>query len=231
MRNWAEIVSGRDLEKIARATAEWRTEKGFDTSWRNLSEKLMLVMTEVSEAGEEAEKASGLADSLMFPGTGWKELQTEFIGVVQSYCEEWVDAMVRILDIVGSLGLEVPGCFIGSELNDLFSTVMDDDTMGGIEESTWFAAMGPANASATIFVLRSMSQAMEEYRDVILQKGLEIPVDEQRREKSQAIGACMSRALQACIVAIQIVGEDWAVHYQKKMEKNEQRPPRHGRQR
>ena len=39
-----------DLNELARQIKEWRKAKGFRTDWGNVPEKLMLIVTECSEA-------------------------------------------------------------------------------------------------------------------------------------------------------------------------------------
>jgi|SRR3990172_323343 len=65
----------------------WRERKGFDTGWHNLPEKAMLIVTEIAEM-VEAHRSEG--DSMR-----------------DSVQEELADAVIRCLDLAGSLGLDL----------------------------------------------------------------------------------------------------------------------------
>ena len=64
--------------------AVWRESKGFITSWQNMLEKLMLVVTEVGEAAE-----------------AYRDNDKE------GFNEEIADVFIRLLDIVGTLHLDI----------------------------------------------------------------------------------------------------------------------------
>ena len=72
------------LNLMAADIALWREEKGFVTSKANMMEKLMLVVTEVSEAAEAVRHDN------------W-----------ENFNEEIADTMIRLLDITGSLGIDI----------------------------------------------------------------------------------------------------------------------------
>src|SRR3990170_3064656 len=65
----------------------WRERKGFHTGWDNLPEKAMLIVTEIAEM-VEAHRSEG--DSMR-----------------DSVQEELADAVIRCLDLAGSLGLDL----------------------------------------------------------------------------------------------------------------------------
>lgn len=73
-----------NLNKLAEEIAEWRRKIGFETSWENMSEKLMLVVTELSEAMEAYRDDD----------------KTQFN-------EEIADVFIRLLDITGTLKLNI----------------------------------------------------------------------------------------------------------------------------
>ncbi len=81
-----------ELTRLARDITEWREEKGFETppgietaTERTLMmEKLMLVVTEVSEAAEDVRHAN------------W-----------DGFCEEIADTMIRLLDICGAANIDI----------------------------------------------------------------------------------------------------------------------------
>ena len=72
------------LNRLAIEIAEWREKKGFVTSWDNRPEKLMLVVTELAEAMEAIRKDD-----------------------TNNFKEEIADTFIRLLDITGSLGIDI----------------------------------------------------------------------------------------------------------------------------
>jgi len=72
------------IDRWCQYIALWRERKGFVTSWENVPEKLMLVVSELSEALEEYRKEP--VDAIRFG-------------------EEIADAVIRLFDLAGSLGL------------------------------------------------------------------------------------------------------------------------------
>ena len=68
--------------------SQWRMEKGFITSKDNFMEKLMLIVTEVSEAAE----AFRHIDAGDRSGLGWAPLR-----------EEIADTFIRLFDLCGSI--------------------------------------------------------------------------------------------------------------------------------
>lgn len=72
------------LNKLSREISIWREEKGFSTSWENMPEKLMLVVTELSEAMEAYRHEDK-----------------------QNFTEEIADTFIRLCDICGSLGIDI----------------------------------------------------------------------------------------------------------------------------
>ncbi len=72
------------MNNLAREIVFYREAKGFETSWGNMMEKLMLVVTEVAEAAEAYRKDDHA-----------------------NFAEEMADTMIRCLDICGSLGINI----------------------------------------------------------------------------------------------------------------------------
>lgn len=73
-----------NLNSISKEIALWREQKGFKTDWSNMPEKLMLVVTELSEAME-----------------AYRHEDTE------NFTEEIADTFIRLCDICGSLDLDI----------------------------------------------------------------------------------------------------------------------------
>jgi len=73
-----------DINELSKEIAKWREKKGFKTNWKNMPEKLMLTVTELSEAME----AYRYNDK-------------------DNFNEEIADTFIRMLDICGSLGIDI----------------------------------------------------------------------------------------------------------------------------
>lgn len=92
------------LNKLAAQIAKWREEKGFytpstlhDTFQRDaMLGKLMLVVTEVAEAAEEVRKI-GSGGRIVGPSD------------LISFYEEIADTFIRLLDICGTMGIDIEG--------------------------------------------------------------------------------------------------------------------------
>jgi len=72
------------MNELASNIANWRKGKGFITSWDNMPEKLMLVVTELSEAMEAYRDCD-----------------------ICQFNEEIADTFIRLLDICGSLYMDI----------------------------------------------------------------------------------------------------------------------------
>ena len=75
--------SGR-LNDLVEYVVKWREKKGFITGWSNMPEKLMLAVTELAEAMEAYRKDDK-----------------------KNFSEEIADTFIRMLDISGSIGIDV----------------------------------------------------------------------------------------------------------------------------
>lgn len=72
------------MNEFAAQAAAYRESKGFVTSWDNMMEKLMLVVTEVAEAAEAYRKDDRVG-----------------------FHEEIADTIIRLLDICGSVHIDI----------------------------------------------------------------------------------------------------------------------------
>jgi NTP pyrophosphatase (non-canonical NTP hydrolase) len=72
------------LNKLGKKIMAWREKKGFITGWKNMPEKLMLVVTELSEAMEAYRHDDK-----------------------KNFNEEISDCFIRLLDICGSLNINI----------------------------------------------------------------------------------------------------------------------------
>jgi len=233
-RDWGCLVT-KIKRHVADATAEWRKEKGFVTSWDNLGEKLMLVMTEVSEAIDESVAITESLDDGMFVGRARLSTFEAFEvadGVMRrahrSAVEEWTDVMVRCMDIIGSL-FEDPHvyCWRGvlDDVSRFGSMLLDEEWSPELLQ--WRSAAGSGMAACALSVLRQCSLAMEAYRDIDLSRPIEHGSDSKADKVFESMVACV----EICVRAIAMLGVDWKTAYIEKMQKNELRPPRHNRQR
>ena len=80
-----------DINALAQAIVEWRKSKGFKTDITNVPEKLFLIITELAEAGEEYRYDPTLQN---------KKRREHFT-------EEIADTFIRLLDLSGSLQLDI----------------------------------------------------------------------------------------------------------------------------
>lgn len=72
------------LNEYAKDIQAWREGKGFQTSWENMQEKLMLVVTEVAEASEARRTDD------------WPNFK-----------EEIADTFIRLMDITATLDIDI----------------------------------------------------------------------------------------------------------------------------
>jgi NTP pyrophosphatase (non-canonical NTP hydrolase) len=72
------------INDYAKYISRWREGKGFVTSWENMMTKLMLVVTEVSEAAEDYRHNNR-----------------------EHFAEEMADCFIRLMDITDALGIDI----------------------------------------------------------------------------------------------------------------------------
>lgn len=73
-----------NLNDYCRYVTLWRRKKGFVTEWDNMLEKLMLVVTEVSEAAEAFRSEE-----------------------YQQFWGEIADSFIRLMDVCGTHGIDI----------------------------------------------------------------------------------------------------------------------------
>jgi len=74
----------KNLNQLSKEITAWRKRKGFKTNWSNMPEKLMLVVTELSEA-----------------------MEAYRYGDKPNFAEEIADSIIRLCDICGSIGIDI----------------------------------------------------------------------------------------------------------------------------
>lgn len=94
------------LNDLAAAIARWREYKGFETKWSNVPEKLMLIVTELSEA-MEAYRFLPSAAIMVLEGDVPFQLLDEDSGTVSEFEMEIADAFIRLFDLAGSLSINL----------------------------------------------------------------------------------------------------------------------------
>lgn len=119
LRQWLDRTSLADL---ASHIAAWRQQKGFRTDWLNVPEKLMLIVTELSEAMEayrHIEPAVLAARQNSCDGMGgardgyfcWEDVPQDVKAknepYIKNFEEELADAFVRLADLAGSLWIDL----------------------------------------------------------------------------------------------------------------------------
>lgn len=103
---YRDLMNGR-INHLASRIREYRERKQFETNWRNVPEKLMLVVSELAEAMEVyryLEIAGDGADAApTIRGTTDRER-------AYNLGEEFADAIIRLYDITASLGFDIERC-------------------------------------------------------------------------------------------------------------------------
>ena len=83
------------MKEYSEYIADWRSKKGFITSVANMPEKLLLVISEISEAEE------------VYRHIPERELHRERYAITEpKFWEEIADTFIRLMDICGSLGID-----------------------------------------------------------------------------------------------------------------------------
>lgn len=109
------------LNDVAVEITKWREKKGFQTSWENCPEKLMLIVTELSEAMEAYRHLSPATINLLsaaakdnqhsleehFPTKIPETIEDSQKQFVNNFVEELADTLVRLLDLTGALGVDL----------------------------------------------------------------------------------------------------------------------------
>jgi NTP pyrophosphatase (non-canonical NTP hydrolase) len=96
------------LNYMAREIAKWSVGKGWITDWRNVPEKLMLVVTELAEAMEWYRHFS--QEDFAELGQGLKDVSSERGSTaLVGFRQEIADTVIRLLNLSASLGINLEG--------------------------------------------------------------------------------------------------------------------------
>lgn len=100
-----------DLNDVAAAIVNWRAEKGFETNLKNCPEKLMLVVTELSEAMEAfrhlEERTLNYCQHKGVDAITSEDVSVEQWDWLHNFTEEFADTFIRLLDMTGSFGIDI----------------------------------------------------------------------------------------------------------------------------
>lgn len=93
------------INRLCKEIVTWREGKGFETSWRNVPEKLMLIVTEVSEAMEAFRRIKISDVNETWTRIGVSDQKSE--EYLENFREELADTAIRLFDLCGSLGIDL----------------------------------------------------------------------------------------------------------------------------
>lgn len=91
------------IAALSKAIGEWRRRKRFETRWNQVPAKLMLTVTELSEAMEAFRHLEMTSDSI----TASPLDETDCNPWYSNFCEEIADTLIRLLDLDDSLHLNL----------------------------------------------------------------------------------------------------------------------------
>lgn len=98
------LYSCPDLDRLNQNIRRWREGKGFKTSWLNAPEKLMLVVTELSEAFEAYRDLTPSTLRVLDQPVLGGHFQPDLLS---NFKEELADTYIRLGDLCASLGIDI----------------------------------------------------------------------------------------------------------------------------
>lgn len=104
----ANLFDGK-INQLSRQIFQSNKEKGFWSEKPNIAEKLMLIVTEISEA-VEADRADRYAKKESFQSIENKNVpfETKFKDFIKdSFEDEIADSIIRLLDLCGGLHIDI----------------------------------------------------------------------------------------------------------------------------
>lgn len=119
LRKWLDQT---ELARLVAEIVSWRQRKGFRTDWLNVPEKLMLIVTELSEAMEayrhiepavlaarqnDIDGAGGARDGYFCWEDTPQDVRDRNGPHIENFEEELADAFIRLADLAGSLGIDL----------------------------------------------------------------------------------------------------------------------------
>lgn len=100
-------ATGGNVAELCQRITEWRIDKGFDTSWLIVPEKLMLVVTELAEAMEAFRHLPKAVVQHLHEGTENEPGPGEWVVWEENFEEELADTFIRLFDLCGSLKINI----------------------------------------------------------------------------------------------------------------------------
>ena len=101
----------KELNKLAAQVYEGNKQRGFDVAKENIGQSLMLVVSEISEALEADRKDKHTTRDTVLKlhyETNLGQFITVFKSDVKdSFEDEIADAMIRLFDLCGGLGIDI----------------------------------------------------------------------------------------------------------------------------
>ena len=103
--------SGGTLSGLQLLIGQWRKAQGFETHWKNVPEKLMLTVTELSEAMEAYRHltpafinhvANQRIEGAMID---WED-PNQFL-ILDNFGEELADVIIRMFDLADAMGVDL----------------------------------------------------------------------------------------------------------------------------
>lgn len=101
------------LNYMSREIAKWSEGKGWITNWRRVPEKLMLAVTELSEAMEEYRNFSADEIGELDTDRSCRKPSRERDERVSRFAEEIADTLIRLLNLSASLGIDIETAMAG----------------------------------------------------------------------------------------------------------------------
>lgn len=103
-----QIIVKRDyscegkLNQLGATIAGWAKDKGFDPgTWKNVDQKLLLMVTEIVEATQEFRKIKSIPE---IDGGEWSEDDAK---LVHKFHEEMSDLAIRLLSFCSEMGIDL----------------------------------------------------------------------------------------------------------------------------
>lgn len=108
MKDPHETYSMRgQFNRVSNNIQTWREKKGFHSGWDNVPEKLMLTVTELSEAMEVYRHIQFTEEATPRP-INWPQKDAAENGAyIENFEEELADTVIRIMDLATACGLDL----------------------------------------------------------------------------------------------------------------------------
>lgn len=104
-----DYTCGRKLNLLNSKIRTWREKKKFKTSWSNVAEKMLLIISELCEAFEGFRDLSPRFITLLKrdPKIVSSPMSVEESAALANFKEELADTYIRLGDLCASLGIDI----------------------------------------------------------------------------------------------------------------------------